>query len=421
MNGRSVLAALWRRRVVALVVLVVELAALAAWLVASPKSYTATATITATPQSQLLASAGNFDNIEQTLAALVNSRPVLADVVGRLHPPRSIDTLRDEVSGQQVTGTVLIRITVTDSDPHLAASIANGVADDLPLHDPSSGLFLFSDAGRATPPSGFSSPDLTVALLAGIALGIVLAIAAALVRESVVGTVDTGDQLAQVVGAPVLGRISRPADPMAVSVLNGNKAATSEFRALRVALEFASSEEPARTVVLASATPDRTDAWLAVNLATALAQVRYRVLLVDADFAEHARHPALDLSKRPGLTEVLRGAVPIREALVPGPVEGLSVLPVGAANGNSPASLVELRFHSFMAQLGDDFDIVLVLAAPLVESDDARIMAVGGRLLVSVPSGRVRSKELRRLVDGLEQVRVPLLGAVLMGARRRGD
>ncbi len=419
MNGRSFLVALWRRRWPALLVLVVEMAAVVVWLALAPKQYRAVATITVTPSAPLLQSPGNFEQLETTLAAIVNSRPVLERVSALLDGQRSVDVLQTEVKGTLATGTLLIQIEVQDEDPTLAAKIANTTADELPKFDPSGGLFLFADAGRATKPTTFTSPNVKVVLLAGLGLGLLLAVATALIRESAVGTVDNEDALHDTVGTEVLGQLSRPADVSALPVLEPGSEFVVEFRALRVALEFASSEQPARTVVLTTAVPDTAEGWLGVNLAVALADVEHRVLLIDADFRKRPRHPALNMPDRPGLGEVLRERASLESAIVDGPVDGMKVLPIGDVGDASAATLVELRFHRLVAEVDEDFDIVLVLASPPTESEDARVMAVGGCLVLTVPSGRVRAKSLRRLVTTMQRVNIRILGTVLLAPSRR--
>lgn len=419
MNGRSFLVALWRRRWPALLVLVVEMAAVIVWLSLSPKEYTATTRFTVTPSATLLQSPGDFTSLELTLAAIVNSPPVMQEVSDKLHGVRSASVLEQEVTGALETGTLIVEIRVVDEDPTVARDVANTTFAVIPAFDPSGGLFLFASAGAATTPTTFSTPDVKLVLLAGFGLGILLAIATALIRESAVGTVDTEEQLRDTTGAETLGELSRPADVSALSVVEPGSGFVAEFRALRVALEFASSEQPARTVVLASAVPDSTDAWLGVNLAVALADVAHRVLLIDADFRDRPRHPALNFPDRPGLSDVLAESASLREAIVAGPVDGMHILPIGRADSATAANLVELRFHRVMSQVDNAFDIVLVLAAPPTQSEDARVMAVGGTLVLTVPAGRVRTKQLRRMIASLQRVNIAILGTVLVGTRRR--
>ncbi len=153
-----------------------------------------------------------------------------------------------------------------------------------------------------------------------------------------------------------------------------------------------------------------------MSLASSLAQVEHRVLVIDADFGAAAPHPAFK-SKGPGLADVLRGNVELRDAVRPTTVSGVSVLPAGRLNGNAPATLVELRFHRAIAQIDKEVDVILVHSAPLAESDDAFVMAAGNALLVTVPSGRLRGRTLRELSASLDRMRLRVVGCVLLTGR----
>jgi succinoglycan biosynthesis transport protein ExoP len=415
-HARSLAVALWRRRGTALVVLVLVLAAAGLWLGFAPRKYTAVATITTTLKPGVQQS--ERDDVEATLAALANSRSVLQDVRDQVGMRRSLATLQQEVRGTRIGGTVLIRIAVEDADAAFARRVANAVADTLPLHDPTGGNVVFTDAGRATTPQSPSSPDVAPLALLAVAAGLVLAAAAGLTREALAGRVERVDQLDDV---PVLGVVARPSDPSTMPVLRTG-ASTDDFRRLRVALEFAGSMAVTRTIVVAPACADPAAGWLTVNLAASLAEVEHRVLLIDADFGDRKRHPVL-ASKADGLVDVLAGRAGLEQAIVESDVPGVSVLPVGDLDTMAaPAALVELRFHALVRAVSeDDFDIVLVHVAPLDEAVDALVLAAGNSLLLTVPAGRMRAKALRTEIDGVRRMHLRLIGTVLLapGHKRR--
>ena len=83
--------------------------------------------------------------------------------------------------------------------------------DALPLHDPTGGKVVFTDAGRAVLPVTPTSPDWAVVILIAAGAGIVLAVAAALIRDAAGTRVTHVDQLAELTGAPVLGAVNAPA------------------------------------------------------------------------------------------------------------------------------------------------------------------------------------------------------------------
>ncbi|MDT4899276.1 MAG: hypothetical protein QOJ78_206 [Pseudonocardiales bacterium] len=387
----SAAAALWRRRWLAVIVMLCVLAAVAAWLLTAPRQYTATATLTATPSARLLESTGNFDNLETTLAQIANSQAVLTDVIGSVPHPRTVAQLRGEVSAVRVTGTVLIRISVTDRDPRAAADIANAVARVLPRHDPSHGLFQFTTTDTAQVPTMFSSPNLRITLLAGAALAFLLALGTAIGFERLVGTVDTPRQLAETTGADVLAVLTKPRRPSTTSAGAG-------FRSMRVALESVSQGEPLRPIVIMGLPPDRAlTEWVAWNVAVALARVRHHVLLVDGDLDRPRAAEGSFGCVSPGLYGVLADDLGVEDARRPALIDGLTILPAGDAKGRPTDGLVELRFAKLLAEVADQFDVVVVVAPSVPFSADAAAFGGNGSLLIAVRAGRLQIPKFQNL------------------------
>ena len=86
--------------------------------------------------------------MRSSMGELANSQDVLGEVSSRLSESRSIEELRDSITGSWVQGTILVQIGVSDSDPVVAAEIANTVAEVLPLYDVSNGAWSSRPATR---------------------------------------------------------------------------------------------------------------------------------------------------------------------------------------------------------------------------------------------------------------------------------
>ena len=413
---RALLALLWRRRLVASLVLVLMAGTVATGLVLAERQYTATARIAATPPPEQSTSPASYTDLLGTVADVAESGPLLEDV-SRQVPDRSVEQLRDEVRGEVVRGTVSIQVSVTDADPEKAAAIANLVAAELPEHDPSDGSFEFRVTEPAVAPTSFSSPDVPLTALAGLALAVLLAVAAAAVADRAFRAVGDAGELAEVSGTTVLGVLPRPGDPTGLSATEPRAEAFHALRALRIGVEFAGAQDPIRLLVVAPASGEDPGAgWLEVNLAAALAEVGHRVLVVDAERHRTGLHPALAHPGDPGLYDVLSGTSTLAEATRPGPVPQVDVLPVGNAH-LVPPSLLEMRFADVLAEAGGRYDVVVVHASPVTLSEDARIMAIHGALLLTVPAGRVHPRHVQRAAEHLRMIRLRVIGSVLTDAR----
>jgi Mrp family chromosome partitioning ATPase len=415
---RDLLAVIWRRKLLFLVVLVLELGATVAFLVTAPKSYTANATLSVSPKASLINSPGNFATLQATVGQLAKSSDVLTGAQARTTVRRPLKALRENVSGTLVQGTVLVRIKVVDHDPVAAAALADAVATELPDHDPSDGLFTYTQVESARVPEDPSAPKVKLILAIGLVLGVALATGAAILRDNATRRVETAEDVQELTGASVLARVPRPRDATRVAALTADGGGAAAFRALRIALEFVAARDPLPAIVVASAVRDDTEGWLAVNLAVSLAQVQHRVLLIDGNLGAPGGHPVLADPDAPGLIDLLQGEEV--DAIKPGPVPGLYVLPAGSARGVATAELVETRFGEQMLGWVRDYDVVVVDAPAVTVSDDARIMAVVGALLLAVPVGRVAPRTLREVAASLRAVNSRVAGAVLVGGAAAG-
>lgn len=75
--------------------------------------------------------------IGQTYDSLVNSRPILQNVITKLSLNTTPDALTEQVSGTWIDTTQILSIRANANDPKLAADIANAVGDELIAVSPS--------------------------------------------------------------------------------------------------------------------------------------------------------------------------------------------------------------------------------------------------------------------------------------------
>jgi succinoglycan biosynthesis transport protein ExoP len=412
--GLSVPRAIWRRKWVALVVLIAVLAAVVGWMRSAPRSYTASTTISASPSRALISSTGNFLTLETTLAQLASSQSVLQAVIIRLPAKRTVAQLRNEVHGALVVGTALIRITVTDAEPQSAARIANLVAEVLPRHDPSRGEFTFSQPDPAQVPTSYSAPNEKIIVLAGAALAVLLALGAALGYNRLAGTVDQVDQIRAITGHGVFGVLTRPSGRGHL-LAHGASPSAAAVRSVRIGLDAATRAEPAGPIVVAAVARDSgVSGWVGCEIATTLAKAHDRVLLMDGNVARPTDHVVFAGRDSPGLCGVLREEARIDEALRAGPVGGLTLLPAGDARPMPAISFTEARFQKVLAEVGSRFEPVIILAPSLATSEDAWALAADAAVLLVVPARRIRIDTLRRCARDLEAGQVRVLGSVFV-------
>ena len=279
-------------------------------------------------------------------------------------------------------------------------------------------------------------------LLIGIFLGLALGVAAALTRDYMDESVHTRDDVQQATGgAPILGLIpniqhastngravATPAGGLGATLVAGRdprNPVSEAYRSLRTNLTFSNPDKPPRTLVFTSPQPKDGKSTSAANLSITLAQQGIKALLVDADLRRGILGGVFGVPREPGLTNILAGSVETREAIRDidlGESGTLHFLPSGPFPPNPAEILGSQRMRTLLQELEQSFELVIIDSAPLTVVTDAAVLGTKADGVVLVARANVTEKgALRYSVDQLNNVRAPILGAVLNDVDFRRD
>ena len=190
------------------------------------------------------------------------------------------------------------------------------------------------------------------------------------------------------------------------------------YRMLCVNLEFASVDEPLRTLLVTSSGPGEGKSSALANLAVAMADGDRNVILVDADLRRPCQHELFGLSNERGLSDMFRSEAVFNDPPLQSiPNSTLKVLTSGPLPPIPSQLLAARKMDQVIAHLSEQADVVLFDAPPLVAVTDASLLAskVDAVLLV-VKAGDTRRDHVRAAKDRLEKVNARLIGAVLLNA-----
>ena len=136
-------------------------------------------------------------------------------------------------------------------------------------------------------------PKTTRNLAIGLALGVLLGIGLAVLRDRFDNTVKNRETLEEITGVGLVANIpldkERRKEP-AISFASDHSAIAEAFRKLRTNLQFLDVDNPPRVIVVTSSLPGEGKTTTAINIALALAEAEHNVVLVDGDM----RRPKLD-------------------------------------------------------------------------------------------------------------------------------
>ncbi len=270
----------------------------------------------------------------------------------------------------------------------------------------------------ALPDTAPTRPKTMLNILLAILVAVMIGVGLVYLFGYLDDSVKSNEELERLMGVPTLAAIARIGGgdfPDKLIVATNRQSPIAEaYRMLRTNIDFATIDNPLRTVVITSSRPGEGKSVTVANLGAALAQTGKRVILVDADLRRPTLHKYFSQTNMRGVTTaLLRHEGTIKDHLVPSGVDNLLLMPSGPLPPN-PAELVgSQRMAALIEELTTHADIILFDTPPLLAVVDSALLAhvCDATLLVAL-AGVTRADALRSSKDHLFQSGARLLGTV---------
>lgn len=188
------------------------------------------------------------------------------------------------------------------------------------------------------------------------------------------------------------------------------------YKSLRTNLIFSMPAEKCKKIVVTSSSRGEGKSTTAINLAIALAQNKFKVLLLDCDLRLPTVGKKLKLKSDPGLTDALVGLNGLHMEIY-GLSNGVCVLPAGTIPPNPTELLGSDQMTEILNRLAENYEYIIMDTPPVNEVADATILSKNASGVVLVVRQGVTTT--RDVDDALEKLRfadAKILGFVLNGA-----
>lgn len=321
-----------------------------------------------------------------------------------------------------------VTIDVTDTDPRRAKAVANAFPIVLPsvlgqLGQPTTTPHEIEILQAASLPTKPLSPNPRENLIIGLALGVVLGVAAAFVVEALDRRLKDSADVEAASGLTALGVVpfELPKEPIPAKT-HPRSVRAEAYRQVRTNLAFASENDPPKSIIITSSASSEGKTSLAVNLAITCARSGQRVALVDADLRRPMVHVFLDMPEYRGLVNVLAGTVELSDALQFSETGPMDVLVSGPVPTNPSELLGSETMVKTIRQLESNYDIVIIDSPPVLPVTDALLIGVHVDAVVVVARlGQATRDRIRRTTAALAHVKASVAGVVPNGAIKRED
>jgi capsular exopolysaccharide synthesis family protein len=221
---------------------------------------------------------------------------------------------------------------------------------------------------------------LLVALVVGLGGGFGLAILAQIFDNKVQSIKDVEKDL----GVPFLGGVpfwvhsglEKSIRPIVTE--EHSTGAVEAYRALRTMIISSLAKMNEKIFFVVSADSREGKTLTALNVAIMMAQMGKKVLLVDLDLRRGRLHRSLGAEREPGVNDVLKGEVDLRQTIVSTRIDNLSFIPSGSSIEDSAEYLQSSDLMHRIKTLQEDFDYICVDTAPVLRVTDTVIATTQG-------------------------------------------
>lgn len=323
--------------------------------------------------------------------------------------------------------TVILRITVSASDPRRAAEIANAVADQTkttveqvaPSMTNGRSTVAVRTINRAKVPEFQSAPNKRLDLLLGLMVGFMTGALLAVARQGVAGRIHTRGDLEEL-SVPYLGGLEGPGQ---LSSRGPSRDQVESYRYIRAILESAGQRGTTLHIVVTSPVRVGGLTTISAQISRTIAESGGSALLCDTDLNRPSLSTALGCSHAPGLSDVLEGRASITDCRQAWgrETDGLWALGAGSPVDDPGRLLASPAFESFLRDAtAEGYATVVLITAPVLETADAVTLGahVDGAVVI-VESGATRRCDTRDALGLLRSGGVIVLGAALSGGGRR--
>ncbi|RXN93251.1 tyrosine protein kinase [Achromobacter aloeverae] len=280
-------------------------------------------------------------------------------------------------------------------------------------------------------------PKAPIVIGAAAAIGLVLSLIVAFVRNALFGGLSDPEEIERYTGLPVLATIpyselqdrlwrrSRRKNsrlPALLAQSNGSTPSIESLRSFRTVLQVAMRDTDNNVVVFTGPIAGVGKSFLSANFAFIQAAVGKRILLIDADFRRGHLNRYFATSSDNGLFDVLAGTVPLEAVTKRNIMNGVDFISTGKVTFDPSELLASEAFGECLRALATDYDIVIVDTAPVLSSSDAAVVgAHAAAVMLVVRAGMNTVGEIRETAKRLVAAGAPVAGVVLNGLKLESE
>lgn len=241
--------------------------------------------------------------------------------------------------------------------------------------------------------------------------------------------INTPEEVSSSVGLNVIGILPKlsqatrkglAADPNNKKYSKWSGILDESVDAIRTSILHQSRIENLQVIQISSATSGEGKSSVATHLASSLARAWKKTLLIDGDLRNPVIHKLLSKPIEPGFCEVVRGELPLEEAIEPTSVSRLWVMPAGQSDNHAIQALAQEGMASMFDELKQHYDFIIVDSSPLLPITDSLLLAQHmDAVVLTIMKEHSRLPAVITAKSKLLKLGIRILGTIMIGGESR--
>lgn len=394
--------------------------------------YTATASMVVNSKSETLQQAGTTvdavltQNLIPTYTRILQSEKIAKYVMDKFDINVALGTMKNMMEVTIGQDSQVVYLKVSHTDPYMAKNIANAViqvAPEVMMEVVEAGSVNVLD--YAVLPSN-PEPPKTVQYMTIIGIvGLLLVSIIIILLNFFVMKVKNAEDIENKIGEMVLGEIphSTATNEPRKNYLHTGEAnqgfVESNFMLAAVLKNQAQDVRPYKLIVTSTIAAEGKSTT-SINVATALSDMGYKVLLVDLDMKKPniVRQLSLNTEGIGGIEAVLKGE-DLQANIMKDERYGFEILPCVRATSATAKILTALKVEMAFARFNkSDYDYIILDSSPAnIVADTSVIVKYADGLMLVIKQYFARIKVINETIEKLKKAGANIIGTVLNDIR----
>ncbi len=353
---------------------------------------------------------------------IANSKLVISTVMDKLGIDMDVKDFRKALSLETIENSRLFSLSFTNTDPELAADVANemarqllvAVADIVNVEN----IRIIDEAPVPTEPV---FPNVNINTLLAAVIGLVGGLLFVYFNDLFSDSFDTQESVERELEMDVIAIIPKYKEKKnaynrgLIALNEPNSYLAESFKMLRTNINYMNKETDSKVIMLTSSVASEGKTTTCCNLAITMAQEHKKVLLVDGDLRKPNLFKVFKINMLPGLTDIIYGKYALEEAVQHAiNVPGLDILTSGRHTSMTTELLGSVSFRRIIDDARAKYDYIIIDAPPVLNVSDTIIISkLVDKVLFVVAMEKTNRALVREAKKGLDKVSVKTMGMIL--------